>query len=297
MLTSIELTGFRGFHQLKLEGLSRVNLIVGKNNSGKTSLLEAIERCDRKSWKEGSQLRLNDNDAENLSWLVNDHRISKTAKIAIYEGASVWKMSIEKHGKPPVQSDDPTAFYPTLETVTIPTQQKNPSELGRAVSGLVRIAGAKKLLVESLRVIDDRIQDLSPVTDEEGVIVDIGLSKHIPVSLVGQGVYRLMEVYSEIIGSNAKVCLIDEIENGIHHSSLIDVWKGIADASERFNVQIFATTHSQECIEAAHEAFSERPSYDLSVIQLFRKTNSVQGRVLDNAHITAAMTGEIDLRG
>lgn len=47
-----QLTGFCGFHQLKLEGLSRVNLIVGKNNSGKTSLREGM--CQKMDQKEGA---------------------------------------------------------------------------------------------------------------------------------------------------------------------------------------------------------------------------------------------------
>ena len=50
------------------------------------------------------------------------------------------------------------------------------------------------------------------------------------------------------------VVLVDEIENGLHHSVLSDVWRVIATVAEQFNVQIFATTHSCECVEAAHEA-------------------------------------------
>ena len=42
MYTSINVEGFRLFDSLKLEGLSRVNLLFGPNNCGKTSLLEAI---------------------------------------------------------------------------------------------------------------------------------------------------------------------------------------------------------------------------------------------------------------
>ncbi|MEO0397777.1 MAG: AAA family ATPase, partial [Cyanobacteria bacterium P01_A01_bin.137] len=42
MLTSIQIENFRCFDRLKVDGLSRVNLIAGKNNVGKTSLLEAI---------------------------------------------------------------------------------------------------------------------------------------------------------------------------------------------------------------------------------------------------------------
>jgi len=50
------------------------------------------------------------------------------------------------------------------------------------------------------------------------------------------------------------VVLIDEIENGLHHSILPKVWKVVDTAAKQFNAQIFATTHSFECVEAAHEA-------------------------------------------
>lgn len=43
MITSVEIENFRCFQKLRVDGLARVNLIVGANNSGKTVLLEAIE--------------------------------------------------------------------------------------------------------------------------------------------------------------------------------------------------------------------------------------------------------------
>ena len=43
MLKTLELRGFRGFDSYRLTDLTRVNLIVGKNNSGKTTVLEAVE--------------------------------------------------------------------------------------------------------------------------------------------------------------------------------------------------------------------------------------------------------------
>ena len=41
MLENFDVEDYRGFRKLHVEGLRRVNLIVGRNNSGKTSLLEA----------------------------------------------------------------------------------------------------------------------------------------------------------------------------------------------------------------------------------------------------------------
>lgn len=45
--------------------------------------------------------------------------------------------------------------------------------------------------------------------------------------------------------------LVDEIENGLHHSVLPDVWRVVGKTAEAFDVQVFATTHSFECVEAA----------------------------------------------
>lgn len=42
MLQSLKIEGFRGFQSFEMANLGRINLLVGKNNSGKTSILEAI---------------------------------------------------------------------------------------------------------------------------------------------------------------------------------------------------------------------------------------------------------------
>ena len=42
LLDSLEIKGYRCFEHLTIEKLGRVNLIVGKNNVGKTALLEAL---------------------------------------------------------------------------------------------------------------------------------------------------------------------------------------------------------------------------------------------------------------
>src|SRR5438105_400509 len=42
MYRTVEIRGFRGFRELRLSGLARINLIIGLNNSGKSSILEAL---------------------------------------------------------------------------------------------------------------------------------------------------------------------------------------------------------------------------------------------------------------
>lgn len=50
---------------------------------------------------------------------------------------------------------------------------------------------------------------------------------------------------------------MDEIENGLHHSILPKVWKAVDQAAENFDTQVVATTHSYECVEAAHRALEK----------------------------------------
>jgi hypothetical protein len=42
MISSLNVRGYRGFAKYAMHNLTRINLLVGKNNSGKTSLLEAL---------------------------------------------------------------------------------------------------------------------------------------------------------------------------------------------------------------------------------------------------------------
>jgi AAA15 family ATPase/GTPase len=69
-------------------------------------------------------------------------------------------------------------------------------------------------------------------------MVDLGLSEMIPLTQVGQGINRLVAMFSEIVGEQPGVCLIDEIENGIHHSLLQQIWTGIAASAAEMDVQV-----------------------------------------------------------
>jgi len=46
------------------------------------------------------------------------------------------------------------------------------------------------------------------------------------------------------------IVLIDEIENGLHYSVQEKLWQAVFSWAQDLNVQVFATTHSNECIKA-----------------------------------------------
>jgi ABC-type transport system involved in cytochrome c biogenesis ATPase subunit len=322
MINELSLTNFRGFGSLELKGLKRVNLIVGHNNTGKTSLLEGlliltdphfINRLPDAFRPSQGNINL-----RYFRWLIKDGANDKdTVLTAVAPDESKrFEIILRGRGHPDFDGPMPQGFLGpdrSAETFTIyRSTKKTPPLVCRTISVQHRDIGAlvpligkayrkkdgEETLQRLLAVIDSRIKKvrIDPGEDGNQIIVDIGLSELVPLSQVGQGVYRVTAILADIIGEQPDVLLIDEIENGLHHSVMAQVWTGLAEIAEQLNVQIFATTHSGECLQAAHKAFLKRKTYDLAVIQLFRNESGVQGRVLDQEHIKAAIAEDIELR-
>jgi AAA15 family ATPase/GTPase len=92
------------------------------------------------------------------------------------------------------------------------------------------------------------------------------------------------------------VVLVDEIDNGLHHSVISKVWQAIDDAARRFDTQVLATTHSYECIQAAYQAFNETENYDFRLHRLERVAEKVRVVTYDRETLAAALTGELEVR-
>jgi len=128
-----------------------------------------------------------------------------------------------------------------------------------------------------MRLIEPRLRRLTAVPSADGpalIYGDVGAGRIIPIALMGSGFSRLLELtlaFAEV--SNGSI-MVDEIENGLHHSVLTDVWQAVNRLSHTFNVQVFATTHSYECIVAANAAFSELGSNHLHLHRLYRRSPS-----------------------
>ncbi len=65
-------------------------------------------------------------------------------------------------------------------------------------------------------------------TDQTPTIyADIGLGRLLPVRLMGDGMSRIFSIALAIASAPGGIVLVDEIENGIHHSVMEKVWKAI----------------------------------------------------------------------
>ncbi len=107
---------------------------------------------------------------------------------------------------------------------------------------------------------------------------------------MGDGMARLISIIL-IISTTKNGCIfIDEIENGIHYSVLPKIWSGIVAAAKKYNCQIFATTHSYECLEAAVKALDENLQDEFRYIRLERHDE----KLLSNTYSFAELSVSID---
>ena len=157
--------------------------------------------------------------------------------------------------------------------------------------------GQKGDLCDSLRLIHPELEDVEVLVNERGTYLS-GLAtsgKRYPIQAFGGGMVRLLRLYLSVFTSQNSVVLIDEIENGLHYTVLHDMWRKVRSWSERWNVQIFATTHSRECIQAAIDAF-EDSSDDLAIHNLYRRDGILAAANFTGEPLTTAEELDIELR-
>jgi hypothetical protein len=146
-------------------------------------------------------------------------------------------------------------------------------------------------ILPALQVLEPRLRRLSLLrfAGETAIHGDVGLNRLVPLAFMGEGVRRFLSIVLAIATAPGGVVLIDEVENGLHHSVLRKVWQAIGMAARQAGAQVYATTHSYECINAAHEAFSAREQFDLALYRLDRIDDRIEAVRYDQEMMAYAL--------
>lgn len=315
MLENLEVRNFRGFKGLKVENLGRINLVVGKNNSGKTSLLEALFLLSSHGHP-GVGLNANivrefspditsseairdvlwkpmffDLDIEGTIEITSDHsslgHLSMKLFIERLGIAEVADMTSEASGAPAItvvpeslglsftgsQGTHHKARITVSDKINLQSEPPwidasfytnfiSPSNIGRNEDA-VKLGGLRKqkrghILLQALQILEPRLKSIEDNSSSGSPLIlgDIGLPELVPLSSMGEGMTRVAHIVLGLARAEMRggILLVDDIDDGIHHSVLPDVWKVIARTAKDLDVQVFATTHSYECVRDAHEA-------------------------------------------
>lgn len=133
--------------------------------------------------------------------------------------------------------------------------------------------GRKDDLKQALGVVLPLLADVEVITNRSGqpfILATTARSERLPLQALGGGMTRLFRLFVSFHEVRGGLVVVDEIENGLHHLVMPEFWRRIRAMTGEFDVQLFATTHSRECVLAALDAFDGRRD-DLAIHSLYRK--------------------------
>ena len=165
-------------------------------------------------------------------------------------------------------------------------------EEDRAVAALNLIASAT---VERIASIDPPA--VSKQTHHRRLMAMVK-GKDYPVTLrsLGDGAVRCFAVALALANSSGGFLLIDEAENGIHHSIQSKFWKMVLQTAQRNNVQVLATTHSWDCVEGFAESAAELEDAEGALVRLERHEGQLRAVEYSERNLKAAAKYGIEVR-
>ena len=314
MLDSLHIKNFRCFEDLTIPSLGRVNLIVGKNNSGKSTLLDAIylyansgnvwaiqnilaARNEYPKIDTSQQLNtylaqphnqarmafdllrniftnskgnygiIETNDATIKMEMTND--IETLKKVNNIDTPSLWSNGLMLEGfLVTLRTHD--AFYhmestpasiindlsginpgiPYIKSAFIGTNIGNEQYLA-STWGKLQNTGDDFKINEALKIIEPRTLRTFFTMDEKIAKINLqGIVEAQTLKSLGEGMMRLFQILIHAYSTKSGFLVIDEIENGLHYSIQEEVWEKLFKLAKEFDIQVFATTHSEDAVKA-----------------------------------------------
>lgn len=355
VIDSATLTNFRCFKSTSISNLKRVNIIVGRNASGKTALLEALFLASGQSpelalrikgWRGMAAIVLSDQRvAYEALWkdLFFGFDQTKEISISLNSGADLVRALTISYNPEPEQipieivsgSKESAAFFPVTftwddrtgnsfgtqpvirgATITANVRSKSKSPLialpvafysSSAVPSQdenaqyfseLSIRHAEKPIVDFMKQEFPFVEDLSVESSARTPTIFAsvrGLEEKIPVNLLSTGVTKIMSVVLGMSNQQGGMVLIDELENGLYWDRLPSIWRALVRFSKQYNVQVFASTHSQECLEAAASAADENED-EFSLLRVEKANGHSIVRQFSGTSLRASMDVEAEVR-
>ena len=387
MIESLQIEGFRAFENFSVSGLGRINLLVGDNNSGKTSLLEAIQvvasgadpqalwsiasrrgefffddiepgyrrpsEIDVNHWFRGFDFDLG--SAIRISAIVDGDRESceltvvaapadtqrqlfpgKTrAAISNTTTSATTTTTAPSDGWlfPAIEPSDELPSVPELallietshsaterlallsarggaqlnsvrlrtpdrhamnrSVVFVPTSGLSAAQLVPMLDDIM-LTELEELVLRAMQTIDSKIEKVAPKGREGRVRIEVrlaGTSKPLPIGILGDGVSRLLILAVALAKARNGILLVDEIDTGLHFTAMSRMWRFVSAAALKLNVQVFATTHSQDCVRALASICEDSPSAHNISMQRVERAASQSVTIKEDGVIAVAERG------
>jgi hypothetical protein len=162
----------------------------------------------------------------------------------------------------------------------------------------------KDVVVEALRRLEPHIRDVDlraeprlPFRSRVVMRVENGSSSSAPIGSFGEGVAWLFSLALGAAATPNQQLLVDDIDAGLHHRVMAHMWAMVIDTARRRDLQVFATTHSIDCITALRRACLDAPerATEIRVIRLVKGGRA--GITFTAEELDTAIEGEVEVRG
>lgn len=322
MLDSLHIRNFRCFEDLQVPSLGRINLIVGKNNTGKSTLLEAVYVFAKNGGQEALKEIL-DNRHEFFSESPSSQGQANNSMEALWQRLSSSKLKDEEVIIKNIESTSVVSsnlsasnmfafedHFPlnergneTLPHAIISTNIESETKLA-TLWDEVYLNSEDQFLQEALHILNPSITSLMFVQRPDRMIASLnqnpaqrvavvklkGEAKAVPLKAMGEGMSRLLQIFLHAFFARNGYLMIDEFENGLHYSIQEEVLEKLFKLAKELDIQVFLTTHSKDTIKAFSKVALRSPE-EGRLISLGRNE-----RDIDKGKITALVYDESDIQ-
>ncbi|MCK9373662.1 MAG: AAA family ATPase [Sulfuricurvum sp.] len=312
----INIVDFKCFHEFEVNNLRRVNLIGGKNNIGKTAFLEAcyIHAFTKNVASFAASLAHIKVARENINILNEVISTNKKFNPKEYLESTKYYSTTSNNQKIKFQFSNKDGIKEYLFMINENEKIINANDfsieyVGSNVDYIDNFGFSDQELIANYIAIQEQdkenelnnlINNFDPKIEFFKVIGDKPKCKindeYIDLTEFGDGLKHFISIICALYGSKNGQLFIDEIDNGIHYAQIKNIWKLIFQISKDVNCQVFATTHSKECIEAFNEVNCEDAGVYLEFYQS-KKTNQINVKQRNKEQLEYSLSHNGEFRG
>ncbi len=272
MIDHLTIRNFLAFPELEVPELKLINLVAGKNNTGKTAMLEALQllRSPHKALVLGQIIQQRSSTKSAFSILHQNGKLlsslsSQINDLNIEIGSEAYDSRFLDENGQAIGRPEPEDLI-TTQYAAITSKTNDHDWIALAWNSLV-LTPNEDVIVSILGDITGIDIARIAVTDTSVKIKIHKIDKPVDIKSLGDGMMRLLQIIITMvkirpIADNLfSLFLIDEIETHLHHSVIRKLWKIIFEYAIKWNIQVVATTHSQDAIREFWYEAAESEEY------------------------------------
>ena len=229
-----------------------LNIFIGENNSGKTSMLDAIYKVKQETWEDDEIYKGNEKNNEEKAIIIN-----KSTKIL--KESEDDKITKEKCDNYKIQKIRGNRMFPGKygNSITMTRGLHSQEESKKKVSDPDNLYSNLLLNLNEIEK-DEMNEIIRKIFPEYQSLIFKNNNTHIKsneltttIENAGSGIYNIIKIAESLVCKETKVLLIDEPEVYLHPRAQLELGKILLEKSKE--KQIFITTHSsllfKECIK------------------------------------------------